>query len=72
MLSQPLERPRCGATPVSRAFARVLRHIHAIADLRRRVEMALVERLDPGVSVDILPVMVVVAVFASLLPSRRT
>jgi hypothetical protein len=57
--------------PVPRMLARAGGHLRVIAHLRRRAEIAVVERLDPGVSVDTLPVMALVALFLSLLPSRR-
>ena len=71
MSAQPLELPRGALRPLSRALAGAAGRLRAAADLRRRAEMAVIERLDPGMSLDILPVVVVVAALSRFLPSRR-
>lgn len=47
------------------------RHLQAAADLRRRAELAVVERLNPSVSIESLPLAILLAVLASLCSLRR-
>jgi hypothetical protein len=72
MTHQSLEIPRGGAGVASRILAGAAGHLRSASDFRRRAEMAVVERLDPGVSIDTLPVVLLVAVLATLFPRRRT
>jgi len=47
------------------------RRLTAAADLRRRAELAVVERLNPSVSIESLPLVILLAVLASLCSLRR-
>jgi hypothetical protein len=71
MSLQVLELQRGGKLAISRASSTAMRHLHAVSDLRRRAEIAVVERLNPSVSIESLPLVMLIAVLMSLIASRR-
>jgi len=56
---------------MSRASSAAMRRIRAVSDLRKRAEIAVVERLNPSVSIESLPLVMLIALLASLVASRR-
>lgn len=53
------------------ARSAISRHLGAAAGLRHRVELAVVERLNPSVSIESLPLAILLALLASLIAMRR-
>ena len=49
----------------------IARHLRAASDLRKRGELAVVERLNPSVSIEGLPLVILLAALASLISMRR-
>jgi hypothetical protein len=47
------------------------RRLRAAAEFRRRAELAVVERLNPSVSIESLPLVILIAVLATLCSMRR-
>ena len=71
MSHRSLELPREGPGAISRAWAGAARRLHAISERRRNAEIAVVERLNPSVSIESIPVVILLAVLASLISGRR-
>lgn len=60
-----------GGLAVSRASLEAVRQLRAMSALRKRVEIAVVEKLNPSVSIDSLPLAMLIAILASLFAGRR-
>ena len=49
----------------------ISRHLRTVTDLRQRAGLAVVERLNPSVAIESLPLVILLAVLASLCSLRR-